>query len=203
MVLYSHHTYSWIYLYCSRDVDLLLGMCETCETSEHFSVVNMSTSSHEDSGWGHLWLRRPGGGRGFKSAASQAAPDSNHWRSWESSWVGKAWMEIRMFLGLAIGLMAMSAVSAFRDNGPQQKWSPYKPRWLHKILLLQEWGHLPPRKRWFFDCKKSHHETNGILWEKNGLFQRACRTKEQPGGRGTSWYQNWIKSWPEPISNWI
>merc|ERR1712037_442634 len=37
-------------------------------------------------------------------------------------------MEIKMFLGLAIGLMAMSAVLGFRDNGPQQKWSPYKPR---------------------------------------------------------------------------
>ena len=38
-------------------------------------------------------------------------------------------MDVRMLLGLAIGLMAMSAVSGFRDNGPQQKWSPYKPRW--------------------------------------------------------------------------
>merc|ERR1711934_60747 len=37
-------------------------------------------------------------------------------------------MEIKMFLGLTIGLMAMSAVLGFRDNGPQQKWSPYKPR---------------------------------------------------------------------------
>ena len=60
MVLYSDHTYSWIYLYFSRDVDLLLSISETCE---HFSVVNMSTSSHENSGWGHLWLRRPGGRR--------------------------------------------------------------------------------------------------------------------------------------------
>ena len=63
MVLYSHHTYSWIYLYCSRDVDLLLGMCETCETSEHFSVVNMSTSSHENSGWGHLSVASEARGR--------------------------------------------------------------------------------------------------------------------------------------------
>ena len=39
-----------------------------------------------------------------------------------------------MILGLAIGLMAMSAVSAFRDDAPQQKWSPYKPRWLLTTL---------------------------------------------------------------------
>merc|ERR1711997_1078757 len=50
---------------------------------------------------------------------------------WEEQLGGKekeAQMEVRMFLGLAVGLMAMSAVSAFRDDAPQQKWSPYKPR---------------------------------------------------------------------------
>ena len=37
-------------------------------------------------------------------------------------------MEARIFLGLAIGLLAVSSVVAFRDNGVQHKWSPYKPR---------------------------------------------------------------------------
>ena len=36
-----------------------------------------------------------------------------------------------------------------------------------------------------------------------GLFQRARRTKEQAAGRGTSRYPDGIKSWPEPIGNWI
>ena len=37
-------------------------------------------------------------------------------------------MEARIFLGLAIGLLAVSSVVGFRDNGVQHKWSPYKPR---------------------------------------------------------------------------
>ena len=36
-----------------------------------------------------------------------------------------------------------------------------------------------------------------------GLFQRACQTMKQAGGRGTSRYPIGIKSWPELISNWI
>ena len=37
-------------------------------------------------------------------------------------------MEARIFLGLAIGLLAVSSVVGFSDNGVQHKWSPYKPR---------------------------------------------------------------------------
>ena len=36
-----------------------------------------------------------------------------------------------------------------------------------------------------------------------GLFQRACQTMKQAGGRGTSRYPIGIKSWPELISSWI
>ena len=42
-----------------------------------------------------------------------------------------------------------------------------------------------------------------ILIKGAGLFQKARRTKEQAAGRGTSRYPNGIKSWPEPIGNWI
>ena len=52
-------------------------------------------------------------------------------------------------------------------------------------------------------------EVLGRPWQGNfpgkgaGLFQKARRTKEQAAGRGTSRYPNGIKSWPEPIGNWI
>ena len=36
-----------------------------------------------------------------------------------------------------------------------------------------------------------------------GLFQKARQTEEQAAGRGTSRYPKGIKSWPEPIGNWI
>ena len=50
-------------------------------------------------------------------------------------------MEVKMFLGLAVGILAISAASAFRDNDLQQKWSPYKPRWF--FCSYHKWP--PPR----------------------------------------------------------
>ena len=49
------------------------------------------------------------------------------------------------------------------------------------------------------------NQTNKISSHNKGagLFQKARRTKEQAAGRGTSRYPNGIKSWPEPIGNWI
>ena len=51
---------------------------EMCETSEQL-MVDMSLTSHEVSGWRHLWLWRPEGGEaeGFKVSAQQAEPDSH------------------------------------------------------------------------------------------------------------------------------
>ena len=56
------------------------GICDT-----YISLENVSKPWV----WGHLWLRRPGGGGGFKGSAWQAAPDLHLWRSWESSSVEK------------------------------------------------------------------------------------------------------------------
>ena len=51
---------------------------EMCETSEQL-LVDMSLTSHEVSGWRHLWLWRPeeGEAEGFKVSAQQAEPDSH------------------------------------------------------------------------------------------------------------------------------
>ena len=84
---------------------------------------------HEDSAHigRHGWCRRPRRDKVYKGAA--LPPHSLHLACISDSKRNKeVCMEARIFLGLAIGLLAVSSVVAFRDNGVQHKWSPYKPR---------------------------------------------------------------------------
>ena len=71
-----------------------------------------------------------------------------------------------MFLGMAIGLLAISAGSAFCGNGPQQKWLPYYQRWIfrHAVSVSPSsvrdtFGFLFCQRPW--DLKKRHGRAHG------------------------------------------